>query len=276
MSDDGRSLNLANWNSRVPHHARGYGLDRYRADPAFLSRVVVFDRPRLGDVAGLDVVHLQCHLGTDTLSLARLGARVTGLDFSAPALEVARGLAADCGAEIAYVEADVDQAAEVLGAARFDLVYTGMGALNWLPDIRRWAEVVGGLLRPGGRLFVREGHPMLNTLSDPRPDGAVTIEHPYFETPGGTRFVNPKTYVEHEGELSSPACIEWSHGLGEIVTALMRAGLTLTALEEHDSAPWDFLPGSTVADARGEHRLRDRPERLAATFTLQAVKRPAR
>ncbi len=272
MSTDHRAINLANWNSRVPFHARGYGLDRFRADPEFLSGVVRFDLPRLGDVAGLDVVHLQCHIGTDTLSLARRGARMTGLDFSAPALDVARALAADCGAEIAYVEADVHAAVEALGAERFDLVYTGMGALCWLHDIRRWARVVGQLLRPGGRLFLREGHPMLWSLCQPRPDGLLVVEHPYFETPAGTRFVETKTYVEHEGELAAPESIEFNHGLGEILTALADAGLALAAFEEHDSVPWDFSPGATVRDAHGEHRLRDRPERLAASYTLRAVK----
>ena len=273
MPADYRAVNLANWNSRVPFHERGYGLERYRADPALISEVVRFDLPRLGSVAGLDAVHLQCHIGTDTLSLARLGARMTGLDFSAPALAVARRLAADCGAAIEYREAELYDAVGALGAGRFDLVYTGIGAISWLPDIRHWARVVGALLRPGGRLFVRDGHPMLQALTEPRPDGLVALEFPYFEIPGGTRFVDRKTYVPHEGELASPASVSFNHGLAETITALMDAGLALTAIAEHDSAPWDFLPGSTAVDQRGEHRLRERPERLAATFTLQAVRR---
>jgi SAM-dependent methyltransferase len=273
MTTDYRATNLANWNSRVAFHERGYGLERYRADAAFLSGVVRFDLPRLGDVAGLEGVHLQCHLGTDTLSLARLGARMCGLDFSAPALAVARNLAGECGAEIAYVEADVDGAVEALGTGRFDLVYTGMGALCWLPSIRRWAHVVSKLLRPGGRLFVREGHPMLWSLGQPRPDGLAVVEHPYFETAEGTRCFDGKTYVEHEGQLASPATVEFNHGLGEIVTALLAEGLVLSGLAEHDSVPWDFLPGATVVDDHGEWRLRARPERLAASYTLQAVKR---
>lgn len=273
MAPDYRAVNLANWNARVPLHERGYGLERYRADPAARSKVVEFDLPRLGSVAGLDCVHLQCHIGTDTLSLARLGARMTGLDFSAPALEVARRLARDCGAEIPYVEADAYDAARALGEARFDLVYTGMGALCWLPDIGRWAEVVARLLRPGGRLFLREGHPMLWALTQPRPDGLVALEYPYFETREGSAFSETKTYVDVEGAVASPDTIEFNHGLGQIVTALLRAGLELTALEEHDSVPWDFLAGATAQDARGEFRLKDRPERLAASYTLQAVKR---
>jgi SAM-dependent methyltransferase len=167
--DEYIDVNLANWSSRVAHHEHGYGLEQFRTDPAHLSDVVRFDRPRLGSIEGLDVVHLQCHIGTDTLSLSRLGARsVTGVDFSAPALAVATQLAADCGAQIEYVESELYSAIDALGAGRFDLVYTGIGALCWLPDVHRWAQVVAALLRPGGRLFIREGHPMLWSLADPR------------------------------------------------------------------------------------------------------------
>src|SRR6185295_5014084 len=196
-------------------HEQGYGLDAFRHDPAHLSGVVRFDLPRLGDIAGLDAVHLQCHIGTDTLSLARLGARMHGLDFSPSALAVARRLASDCGQAIEYVESEVYRAVDVLGAERFDLVYTGIGALCWLPDVRRWARVVSGLLRPGGRLFIREGHPMLWSLSDPRDDELLVVEFPYFEIAGGTAFSDTTTYVDHDGELSSPDTIQWNHGLAE-------------------------------------------------------------
>jgi len=267
-------VNLANWDSRVPFHEAGYGLDRFRDDPDHLSDVVRFDLPRLGSVRGLDVVHLQCHIGTDTLSLARLGAAsVTGLDFSRPALDVASRLAADCGASIRYERADVHQAVAVLGAGGFDLVYTGIGALCWLPDVRRWAQVVSDLLRPGGRLFIREGHPVLWSLADPRDDGLLVIEHPYFETPDGTAFEETTTYVEHEGALASPATRQWNHGLGEILTAVADAGLELVSLEEHRSVPWNPLGDAMVDAGGGEHRLRERPERLPLTYTLRATKR---
>ena len=263
--------NLANWNSRVAIHEQGYPLDRFRDDPSHLSSVVQFDLPRLRSVEGLDGVHLQCHIGTDTLSLARLGARMTGLDFSAPALEVARRLAADCGAAIDYVESDLYGAPQALGTERFDFVFTGIGALCWLPDVRRWAQVVAALLRPGGRLFIREGHPMMWTLSDPRPDGLLVIEYPYFET-AGTVFTEATTYVEHEGELESPTTVGFNHGLGEIITAVADAGLRMVSFEEHDSVPWNPLDTEMVADELGEFRLREQPERLAASYTLRAVK----
>jgi SAM-dependent methyltransferase len=266
------AINRANWNSRVVHHERGYGLELFRADPAHLSDIVRFDLPRLGSIEGLDVVHLQCHIGTDTLSLARLGARsVTGLDFSAPALAVAAQLAADCGTTIDYVESELYGAPDALGTARFDLVFTGIGALCWLPDIRRWAQVVAALLRPGGRLFIREGHPMLWALCDPRPDGLVVLEYPYFETEG-VHFTETESYVEHDEPLASPDIVHFNHGLAEIITAVMDAGLTLTAIEEHQTVPWNALDDEMEDSGHGEYRLRDAPNRLAASYTLQAVK----
>lgn len=268
---DYADVNRANWNSRVPHHVAGYGIHDFRIDPTHLSGVVAFDRARLGSVEGLDIVHLQCHIGTDTLSLARLGPRsVTGLDFSPPALVAASALAAECGATIDYIESELYAAVDTLGAGRFDLAYTGIGALCWLPDIVRWAQVVSALLRPGGRLFMREGHPVLWSLDDPRPDGLLVIAYPYFETEG-VRFSETSSYVEHEEPLESPDFVHFNHGLAEIVTALMEAGLQLTALEEHDSVPWNPL-GEAMEDAGGEFRLREGRHRLPLTYTLQATK----
>lgn len=272
MSDDYVEINRANWDSRVPFHEQGYRLERFRDDPAHLSGVVRFDRPLLGDVAGLDAVHLQCHIGTDTLSLARLGARMTGLDFSVPAIDVARRLAVDCGTEITYVAGEVYDAVEVLGRERFDLVYTGIGALCWLPDVCRWAQVVADLLRPGGRLFIREGHPMVWSLCDPRPDGLLVVEYPYFEVEGGTPFSEASSYVDHDGELASPDIVSFNHGLAEVVNALWAAGMQLTLFEEHRSVPWNVAGEAMVEDETGEWTLRDQPERLAATYTIGAVK----
>ncbi len=266
------AVNRANWDSRVPHHVAGYGLEQFREDPGHLSGVVAFDRPRLGTIDGLDVVHLQCHIGTDTLSLARLGAgSVTGLDFSPPALEAAARLASDCGTAIEYVESELYDAVGALGAGRFDLVYTGIGALCWLPDIRRWAEVVAALLRPGGRLFLREGHPMLWALSDPRPDGLLVVEYPYFETMG-VPFSEEHSYVDHTEPLTAPDIIHFNHGLAEVITALMAVGMTLIAIEEHDTVPWNALDDAMEEVGGGEYRLRENPARLAATYTLQATK----
>ena len=272
--DDFQRTNLDTWEERAPAHAASpdYHVEELVSDPAFVSEVIQFDLPRLGDVAGLDVVHLQCHIGTDTVSLAKLGARVTGLDFSAAALAQARALAERVGVDVRFVESELYAAPAALGAT-YDLVYTGVGALNWLSDIAAWADVVATLLRPGGRLHLREGHPMLWTLADPRPDGLLVVEYPYRETVDPAMFDEPGTYVRTDVR-SSPTTARTSGTTGWARSSphSWRNGLRLTMLEEHDSVPWDALPGMMDALPDGEFRLRDRPERLAHSYTLQAVK----
>jgi len=243
---DYRDINRASWDERAPAHAASpdYNTQSFVDDPAFISAVVRFDRPLLGDVSGLRGVHLQCHIGTDTVSLSRLGAQMTGLDFSSVSIEQARSLVARAGDDVNFVESDIDDAVVALRGEHFDLVFTGIGALCWLPSISRWAATVSALLKPGGRLFVREGHPMLWSLADSRPDGLLVVDTTH----------------------------EWNHGLGEIVTALLAEGLQITGLVEHDSVPWEALPGQMTKDEHAEWRLTDRPWRLPASYTLQAVK----
>jgi SAM-dependent methyltransferase len=273
--DNYLDVNRAGWDSRAPAHAASpdYMMDRFAADPAFISDVVRFDLPRLGDVTGMRGVHLQCHIGTDTVSLARLGARMTGLDLSPASLAEARAFAERVGADVDFVEADVYSAPDVLPAGAFDLVFTGIGALCWLPDIRRWAGVVAHLLAPGGRLFLREGHPLLWALGELSGDDIPPLGYSYFEQPEPLVFTDSGTYVTTDVELGQWTSHEWNHGLGEIISALLDAGMQLTSLTEHDSVPWDALPGLMVKDDAGEYRLRQRPERLPASYTLTAVKR---
>jgi len=268
-------FNRASWDERAPAHAASpdYAFERFVEDPAFLSEVVRFDLPRLGDINGLKGVHLQCHIGTDTLSLARLGAQMTGLDLSPASLAQARELSRRAGPHVEYVESELYDAVSVLGAGSFDLVFTGIGALCWLPSVSRWAQVVADLLVPGGRLFIREGHPVLWSVEYERPDRLLVLEYPYFEREQALVWDEPGTYVETDVVFEQNITHEWNHGLGEIVTAVLDAGMNLTMLVEHDSVPWEPLPGQMVKDEHGEWRLADRPERMPLTYTLQAIKR---
>lgn len=270
-----RETNRANWDDRAALHAvegeLGYGIDRYVADRALLSDVVRFDRELLGDVAGLRAVHLQCHIGTDTLSLARLGATVTGLDFSPVSVEKARALVARSGDDVDFVESDVYAAPDILDAGTFDLVYTGIGALCWLPSIDRWAATVATLLRPGGRLFIREGHPILWAM-DESIDDDLRLRFPYFEADEPLEWDDDSTYVASERPLTATKTYEWNHGIGEIVTALLANGLRITGLVEHRSVPWEALPGQMVDAGDGEYRLAERDGVAPLSYTLQAVK----
>ncbi len=270
---DYRDLNRASWDERAAAHAAspGYATSHFATDPGHLSHVVRFDRRLLGDIAGLRGVHLQCHIGTDTISLSRLGATMTGLDFSPKSLDEARRLAAEAKADIRFVQSDVYDAVAAVGDG-YDLVYTGVGALCWLPDVRRWAQTVVALLRPGGRLFIREGHPVLWSLDYDRSDDVLALQEPYFEMKEPQVYEEGGTYVETDVEFTHNTTHEWNHGLGDIVTAVLEAGLTLTGLVEHTSVPWDALPGRMIDIGDGEFQLASRPERLPHTYTLQAVK----
>jgi SAM-dependent methyltransferase len=197
---------------------------------------------------------------------------MTGLDFSPAAIEQARALVAKSGDDVTFVGSDVYDAASALGGEKFDLVFTGIGALCWLPSISRWAATVASLLRPGGRLFIREGHPMLWSLAESRPDSLLVVDLPYFERDEPSVWTDGGTYVETDVVFTANTTHEWNHGLGEIVSALISEGLQITGLVEHDSIPWEALLGQMTKDHHGEWRLTDRPWRLAASYTLQAVK----
>jgi len=270
---DWRTLNRANWDERVPIHVGSefYGLDRLRAGD---SRLGAIEEAELGSVSGQRVLHLQCHFGMDTLKLARRGAEVVGLDFSAPAIEAARSLAAELGLEshARFVEADLyDAPAAIPEPAAFDLVYVTWGAIWWLPDIRRWAQVVAHFLKPGGRLYLAEGHPAAYVFDDDAqlPDGMPGLFAPYFQRQPLV-LDNPRDYADDTTRLANGRTVQWLHPLGDIVTSLIAAGLSLEWLHEHDGVPWLMFR----VLVRGDGDLYRWPQRpwLPLAFSLMATR----
>ena len=166
---------------------------------------------------------------------------MTGLDFSEPAIEAARQLAEATGADAVRSSASSATRQRCSARAEFELACTGIGAICWLPDIGRWAEVVAALLRPGGRLFIREGHPMLWTIDEKRTD-ALAVEFPYFETPKPTVWDEGGTYVETDTVFQTTITHTWNHGLGETVTAVLDTGMESLG-SRNTTVPWDALPG---------------------------------
>lgn len=233
--------NRANWDDRAAlHEASGYGIDRLLTAPDAISDEVAADVPYLGDLTGLDVIHLQCHLGTDTVSLTRLGARrVVGVDLSGESLRRARSLAERAGARLELVESNVyDARGAVTGD--FDLVYTTVGVLCWLPDIEAWAQVVASMLRPGGRLHLRDDHPVFMAVGDDV-SGGLTLHEPYFQQ------AEPMTWDDEGSYVATPDGAEpvrhtrnhqWNHGVGEILTALIKAGLVIDEVAEPRTSAW--------------------------------------
>ena len=236
-ADRWTETNRAWWDERAPLHAAGgfYDLERFRHRGSTLRP---FERHELGDVAGKNLVHLQCHLGLDTLSWARLGARVTGLDFSAPAVGAANALAADLALDASFVEGDVHDAPDLLGRT-FDVAYTGVGALCWLPDIPRWAGIVARLLRPGGVLYLVETHPMSDILGD----DDLVARYPHF-TREPIREETAGSYAEPDAATSANETFSWIHPLSRVIDALLGAGLAIERFAEHDFTAfrrWPFM-----------------------------------
>lgn len=265
-----REANRDNWDDRVPLHALSYGREAFD-DPEHLSDVIRHDLPVLqrfvvgGSIAGLDLCHLQCHIGTDTVSLARAGARVTGVDFSAPALRTAAAFAASHGIDATWVETDVlDARAAVSGD--FDVVYTSIGTICWLSDLDRWAHQIHGLLRSDGAFFIRDGHPALYALDEDAT--TLTARYRYFGDGSAQVWDDDSTYAG-DGTVAHPRTYEWPHSLGEIIGALLGAGLRIVHVDEGRMLPWRFssrmveVPGG-YAWPEGERDL------LPCTYTIVA------
>lgn len=260
-----RDLNRAMWDEKVPGHLRSeiYDVDGFKAGRLSLQRHEIED---LGDVAGKDLVHLQCHIGLDTLSWARLGARATGLDFSAASVEAAAALAGEVSLSTQFVVADVYDAPRALNAA-YDIVYTGVGALCWLPDLDRWAAVVRELLRPGGELYLFEFHPV-EWILDGDGQGGVGIAYDYFTPPEGWSG-DSVSYADAGSPTLAKATVQWNHPLGEVVTALVAAGLRIESLRELDRSVlrrWDGM--ELTAD--GMYRMQPPAPALPLMYVLRA------
>ncbi len=265
--------NRANWDERVPIHiaSQGYDMTGFLRGEKQLTRT---EREEVGDVRGKRLLHLQCHFGMDTLNWARLGATVTGLDLSPAGVEAARRLATY--AEIAdtrFVEANVYDAPEALDGETFDIVYTGIGALNWLPDIKAWARAAAACVAPGGFLYLIECHPVLWSLDDAGPDPAFVLKYPYFETvEPGYVAEDAQTYTDGPLLTQAPVSYEWNHGLGETIDALLQAGLHLDFVHEHREVYWQALPWMVPGDDPRAWVLPEHADRVPLMYSLRASK----
>jgi SAM-dependent methyltransferase len=281
MSGDAwRALNRANWDERVAIHLRApmYDLSDLREGR---GRLEAIEEAELGRVAGERIAHLQCHFGADTLRLAQKGAEVVGLDFSAPAIEAARGLAGELGLGARFVCADVYAAAEAIPVPHgFDRVFVTWGTLCWLPDVAGWARVVASLLRPGGRLYLADGHPTAYVFDDDAraacggddagDGGRPGWFAPYFER-GPLVLDDPRDYADPTARLVNARTHQFQHTMADILNALAGAGLSLDWLHEHDGVPWRMF-ACLVEGPDRLFRFADRAW-LPLSYSLSATRR---
>lgn len=263
-------INRRNWDERAVIHSRDatgdYALERFRAGEDALHEI---EAAELGDIAGKRVLHLQCHIGRDTLCLARRGAIVTGLDFSAEALKTARQLARDTGLQGSFVQGLVEEAPR-LTPGPFDMVFTTWGTICWLADLNPWAQAIAAVLKPGGTLYFADIHPGFALLD--LKDGRLVPAFDY-QTPRDTplAFTTPTTYTGDPTIMTNQETREWIHALSTIIGSLIDAGLSLAMFREHEVLPWS-APGLVPKTDR-LWRLPDGHPRLPLSFSLSAVKR---
>ncbi len=224
----------------------------------------------VGDVRGKSLLHLQCHIGTDTLAFARKGATVTGVDFSAGAIACAEQLRDELGLKATFIQSNVYDLPSVL-SGEFDIVYSSRGVLCWLRDLREWASIVSRFLSPGGFFYMMESHPVLNALEEETP-GVLSFANPYFHHPeatcweaGGTDYADQSHTVEHPS-------YEWVWSLSDVVNSLIGAGLEIEFLNEYDRLFFRLFP-SMISDDGRQYRLAQYPRMLPLIFTLRAHKR---
>jgi SAM-dependent methyltransferase len=252
------------WNELTPVHWNAYPVKEFLAGGCSLKPLELAE---VGDVTGKRLLHLQCHFGLDTLSWARRGAEVTGADISDESVVLARQLAGEAGIMARFVRSSVYDLPDVLDG-RFDVVYTGIGVLPWLPDLDRWAGVIADFLAPGGFFYIFESHPFIHMFDDEQ-ESELRLRYPYFHSG------EPLTGAEPHPDYADPSYMvqtpgrEWQWALADVVNAVTRAGLRLEYLHEHAAMPFPWMRGMEQRPD-GLWFLPGQGDRLPLSFSLRA------
>ena len=274
-SDDSRTeLNHAWWNERAGLHRETPLYQKHidRLTRGGLS-LLPLEVSELGDIRGLSVLHLQCHIGTDTLSLSRLDATVTGVDFSEVAIQEARQLSLDLGIPATFERCEIESL-QPRYSETFDPVFTSHGVLSWLPDLNEWARQISGCVVPGGQVYLSESHPLVWALAEESPvqETSLKLEFPYLAQDQPGTFVDTGSYADRELPTQANETTQWSWSLGDVVNAFITAGMTINHLHEHAAGFYPVTP-EFQEGADGHYRLPAPLDgRFPLTFTIRATK----
>lgn len=255
------------WNEITPIQARSAFYDVEGFKVGARPMMMPWEFEEVGDVKGKSLLHLQCHFGMDTLTWARRGAKVTGVDFSEVAIKTAKELSKETGIKAEFICSDIYELPKVL-KKKYDIVYTSGGVICWLPDLEKWGKIIAHFLKKGGFFYIMEGHPFMNVFNNLKKMTKLKADWPYFYSP-------KPTYWEPEGDYADPNVIgsygsyEWTHPLSEIINSLIQAGLKIEFLNEHKAIFFKQFPFMQKGEDGYWHLEGDR---LPLVFSLKARK----
>lgn len=263
--DDYSKTNRGLWDgwARINAGSKLYDLEGFKAGKTSLKPT---ELEELGEVEGKSLLHLQCHFGLDTLSWARMGGQATGVDFSGEAISLARSLNEELGLDARFIQSNVFDLPKVLDD-QFDIVFTSYGAINWLDDIDAWAGLVARYLKPGGTFYMIEFHPFITTLDD---DGRLGGDS-YFYKPEPTMWEAEGSYADRDADFSHKS-YEWNHSIGDVVTALIAAGLKLEFLHEFQFSAYDALHFALEQIGPDQYALPGCPNTIPFMYSIRATR----
>ncbi|MCB0697952.1 MAG: class I SAM-dependent methyltransferase [Chitinophagaceae bacterium] len=256
-------INRALWNEKTKHHT---GSEFYDME-GWLKGVTSLKEPELallGDVRGKDILHLQCHFGQDSLSLARMGARVTGTDISDEAIAYAQKLNDELKLDARFVRSDTYAVPENV-REQFDIVFASYGVIGWLPDMQRWADVVAKMLKPGGWLVFVEFHPVVWMYDS----GFSHIQYSYFNL--APIIENEQgTYADRNADMQMEE-IGWNHAMSDVLQSLINAGLSIEQVREYDYSPCNCFANTEQVEP-GKWQIKGIGGKIPMMYSLMAVK----
>ena len=268
--DEYMKANKEMWDklAKIHHKSDFYDVEGFLKGMLTLDPIELEELP---DLSGKTLLHLMCHFGIDTMSLARLGADTTGVDFSTEAIDLAKELSKTAKIDAKFVCSNVYDLPKILDG-KFDVVFTSAGVLMWLPDLKEWAKVIAHFLKPGGFFYIREFHPFGYVFDDDDDVKELRVRYPYFQGKEPMKFEAEGTYADKDAKTGKIPSFEWNHPISKIINVLIDAGLTIDFFHEFPVTTYRALP-FMIEKEPGRYVLPENEDKIPLMFSIKAIKR---
>lgn len=257
-------INRNAWNHKTAIHIGS----KFYDNEAFLkgkNTLKSIELNLLGDISGKTVLHLQCHFGQDSISMARQGAKVTGIDLSDKAIEKAEEFAKSTGTDVEFICCDIYDLPHFLDK-KFDIVFTSYGVIGWLPDLEKWAKIVSRYLKPEGRFIFVEFHPLAWIFDE----DFTKIQYNYFNTETIIEEMSG-SYADRDAPITYET-VSWNHNTGEVLNSLIKEGIEIRSFDEYDYSPYDCFK-NMVKIEEDKYRIKSVGDKLPLIFALEGIKK---